>query len=301
MPNTLDLKCVDMDLDIPTIVTSMVKQARKIVFAAAAGINSPPPMDTLEHMRHEPNRGSVSRKLNSSSYDVQLKKVRNLQINPQRQVQVEEQQVVDKSNDDHLSRRRNLSVSWNIPPVSSSTSFNPTKKPKMSLSGYTLKSSKSFGKPDASLFQSQKNATFAEFGRPLTNNGVPKFVNGRLSKNHALTVQNFAQSNGQGTPATSISSNRNDSFSKISNSISNGLKGHQRNSSYSQASTSISNMLGLRSNNRNGNLSQASTSISNMMGLRSNRSYNSAKEVLSMFSTDVQENMSARNMRALKE
>merc|ERR1712232_1268619 len=41
----------------------------------------------------------------------------------------------------------------------------------------TLKSSRSFGKPDASFFETNRNATFAEFGRPPMH----LFVNGKLS------------------------------------------------------------------------------------------------------------------------
>lgn len=130
----------------------------------------------------------------------------------------------------HLANRlqkKNRSVTWNFPIetdkvaqhkrettgcLDASRNNIPNNK--------SLKSSKSFGRPDASFFECQRNATFAEFGRTHANSNVPKFsIVGGMNKHYAATSHNIRA---QSTPMHH-SQNKNAIFSAASMTLSNNL------------------------------------------------------------------------------
>ena len=216
------IKYVEVELDTTSLVTSMVEQARKVVFKAVSGLKSVPKTPAPSYPQQPTNPALPSNQVSSYALSDHSSLLRNKRsfaqsTSPQK----------DDENKSSLSKK-SRSVTWNHPIDTKKTYENPMKKLKNYASGPALKSSKSFGKPDSSLFQSQKNATFAEFGRAHGHNIVPRFVNGRLSKDNSRTIGNFSNFNAL-----------NDQFS-----------GQQRNAEFSAASVSLSSNMRMKNPGR---------------------------------------------------
>ena len=84
-----------------------------------------------------------------------------------------------------LSRRKNRSVTWNqsVKAPSDAHEALSLKRRKISqVEQPKLLSSKSFGKPDASLFESKRNSTFAEFGQMDKNVYLSTYNNNRMKQ-----------------------------------------------------------------------------------------------------------------------
>lgn len=103
--------------------------------------------------------------------------------------------------------RKQRSVTWNHPvedPKGDSSNLPDPKRRKLGSvqppgvpggapPARMKRSNKSFGKPDADIFENARNATFAEFGHAHKHSNVPTFVNGRLQ-----VPNNYAQGGGSG-------------------------------------------------------------------------------------------------------
>ena len=122
--------------------------------------------------------------------------------------------------------RKNRSVTWDhqLGHGNNNNMGHNIKRRKFSEPA-TLKSSRSFGKPDASFFEANRNATFAEFGRTPMH----LFVNGKLGapSNNMLSMANIramkSVGNFSGTMADG-SSKGNAVFSAASLSFSQRLQ-----------------------------------------------------------------------------
>lgn len=132
--------------------------------------------------------------------------------------------------------RKNRSVTWdNQLDHRNSNSIGHNVKRRKFSEPATLKSSRSFGKPDASFFETNRNATFAEFGRPPMH----LFVNGKLAtpNNNTRSMANIRAMKSVGnfsTSTTNNSSKGNATFSAASLSLSQRLQ--HRNDAHIAAS-----------------------------------------------------------------
>eukprot|EP00594_Rhizosolenia_setigera_P020024 CAMPEP_0178980364 /NCGR_PEP_ID=MMETSP0789-20121207/26450_1 /TAXON_ID=3005 /ORGANISM="Rhizosolenia setigera, Strain CCMP 1694" /LENGTH=717 /DNA_ID=CAMNT_0020670759 /DNA_START=49 /DNA_END=2203 /DNA_ORIENTATION=+ len=247
------ISTANIDLNTNTLVSSMVDQARLVVFQAVArATNVLSPNSSSKKQAGNPafrqqfssvlnlsrnnmeNSSSLSRKnkLPSSNFSNILPTPKNSRKVP-----------LQKDRSSSMLPPKARSVTWNHGVIEYSDS---NKRQKVTGSVQTLKSSKSFGKPDAGLFESQRNATFAEFGRSHANPNVPTFVNGRLQVNNggnrannlsnlrSSTTMNFDGSqDGLGR-----SFNRNSSFSAATLSLFNGNKRRSSSSNFFNLSPS---------------------------------------------------------------
>ena len=202
----------------------MIGQARLVIFKAisSAGL----PLSNMSVLKPN-NAASVFPKFNISlnltsptSGNIDKTNYSKMQRNT---TSIQNMKTTTSNQQSQGLRRKTRSVTWNHPVETQRkdvlSDVDRRKRQKLSVSEVTLKSSKSYGKPDASFFESTRNATFAEFGRSHTNNNVPRFVNGRLTNAHAFTSYNFASQSG-GDPSTQfIKPKLNASFSAASLSL----------------------------------------------------------------------------------
>jgi len=200
------IKYVEVDLDTNSLSKSLTEQAKKVVFKAVAKITQR--KQSLSVVT--PNNQGI---LNSASPAASMSST-NLS-GPQSLLRRTKRNSFEKTEPDGHNLVKKRSVTWNHPIENKQTFENPNKKAKLFVSGPELKSSKSFGKPDASLFQSNKNATFAEFGR-YEGNSTPVFQNGKLSRDRNYTVTN------------------------LQNALTRKFSSGHRNATFSQASLSLS-------------------------------------------------------------
>lgn len=249
LPNQPLISFLEVDLNTNALVASMVEQARLVVFKVVA--RATPLASKLaagQNKNTPPSQFGVKPKLNNN---LNLSQLSLLKQNTSKPVEPQAANAIAKKAADEALKeapknvpkrapKKSRSVTWNHPIQSdkvlqrvqtSSNTKQDTKRQRLGVDHRldvrnhiphttSLKSSKSFGRPDASIFESQRNATFAEFGRSHMNNHVPKFgFNGKLSKNHAATSYNLR------APASAMftSENQNSTFSAASISLSNRL------------------------------------------------------------------------------
>ena len=146
--------------------------------------------------------------------------------------------------------RKNRSVTWDHQLDHGNRGNNNIKRRKFSEPA-TLKSSRSFGKPDASFFETNRNATFAEFGRPPMH----LFVNGKLStpNNNMRSMANIRAMKSVGNFSTAMgngSSKGNDAFSAASLSLSQRLQQRDDHQHNLTTATSASSVLRNKPNNK---------------------------------------------------
>jgi len=182
------LTFMKINLDTNALVVSMVEQARLVVFKAVARATSTTVPTPSAPLRNKQTllaaANAVSHKsINSTSTDF----TPSFHISrPSPKVAMRSGSSVSEEgyderngnkpparvpsallNSSSLRKHRNVSVKWNTTVEVSQQNFNEPASsgaddpPKMNF----LKSSKSFGRPDANTFSTSRNATFAEFGR----------------------------------------------------------------------------------------------------------------------------------------
>jgi len=216
------LSLVKINLDADSLVSSMVEQARLAVFkavAVATNATPPSPISTIPQF-------STALNLSKAPPVQHLKQVSINKIQPRQQETpklIKAPSLIINKNANHP--RKNRSVTWNHQLESRNNGDRITAKRRKFSEPGNLKSSQSFGKPDASFFQTNRNATFAEFGRP------PKhlFVNGKLStpNNNMRSMANMRAMKSVGNfsnDLTNGSSKGNATFSAASLSFSQKLQ-----------------------------------------------------------------------------
>lgn len=152
--------------------------------------------------------------------------------------------------------RKNRSVTWNHPIEAvkkDASNFPDAKRRKVeptSEGGYNLASTKSFGKPDSSLFESVRNATFGEFGRVHNHSHVPSFKNGKLQVPNAYNATAQQQPSGGGgglgglarsggRSMGNLAGTRNATFNALSGG---GITPGSRNANFSRSSGNFSEL-----------------------------------------------------------
>jgi hypothetical protein len=82
------------------------------------------------------------------------------------------------------NKNRNMSVTFESSTMESPNSERQKKDP---LGAKNLRSSMSFGKPNADLFENSRNATFADFGRATQSHHIPSFSNEQEQANSNIS------------------------------------------------------------------------------------------------------------------
>ena len=179
----------------------MVEQARLIVFKAVARATSLPATATgLGHIvasKGPPSpintQNGVASLSGGFGSALNLKASQQSSGLPRQNNSSLRMSSIGKDSSSNLgSKRKQRSVTWNQPIEDHDSSKRQTGVIKPSM----MRSTKSFGKPDASLFESSKNATFGDFGRLNKSNHLPQFVDGKLQV--PSNYQNTANSNSPG-------------------------------------------------------------------------------------------------------
>ena len=196
---------VQVTLDTNTLLSSMVEQARLVVFKAVARATALPSSNVFNSKRStEPAPLS---QFNSSLSLVQAEQLsvseRKAHASAQRlsdllhgrKIEGTQRGAKDDQGNHHQEEhtlgksRKNRSVTWNSPveePKSDSSNLPVAKRRKLMPQEPSMtRSNKSFGRPELGVFESVRNATFAEFGHMHTHSNVPNFVNGRLQVSNA--------------------------------------------------------------------------------------------------------------------
>uniref|UniRef100_A0A7S2S7C4 Uncharacterized protein n=1 Tax=Eucampia antarctica TaxID=49252 RepID=A0A7S2S7C4_9STRA len=172
---------VQINLDTNLLVSSMVEQARLIVFKAVARATSLPTTASGLSKVVGGSKISSSAKTGVASLSGGFGSALNLQTSQQSPMLTQKKpsstriSSLDSSGNLAFQKKRS-SVTWTHPIEADQT----TKRPKLSDSPSIMRSTKSFGRPDATFFESSRNATFGDFGRVHKSDHIPNFVNGKL-------------------------------------------------------------------------------------------------------------------------
>mmetsp|Transcript_25564 Transcript_25564/g.38023 ORF Transcript_25564/g.38023 Transcript_25564/m.38023 type:complete len:821 (-) Transcript_25564:618-3080(-) len=256
---------VEVKLDTNALVSSMVEQARLVVFKAVAKATALPnsslglgsqfessSMLSSTQMAANRSRASIATLAqfnstlslsNSDSNKQRLDKAS--QPNQQKSPPViRSSSYLANHSSTLLSRtRKNRSVTWKSAheePRVDSANYPTAKRRRLEVPVPTLKTTRSFGKPDAGLFESQKNATFAEFGRSHQHSQVPAFVNGKLQVPNGFQ-QDSAGGGLSGRSMGNLSANRNATFAGLSMTPRNGLVPNMGGASLGRGSLGAAN------------------------------------------------------------
>lgn len=226
-PNSTYITSVKINLDTKSLVSSMVEQARLIVFKVIANSSSSPASQPSKPKTEEQKAES-----------------------PKNSVKDQVQVQVPVSNPNPKMRPTNSVLKmrsvYSSTKVTSTSTFQPLKPTRsvtwsnaVNVSGEHdtpvnyLKSSKSFGKPDANVFEAKRNATFADFGRARTGQSPFSFTKGKLRANRTM-----ASLSGGTSGANETFTQRNVEFSAASLSLSQKLKNNVKPSLLTGMSTS---------------------------------------------------------------
>jgi len=303
-----------VQLDTNSLVSSMVEQARLVVFKAVAGTTSFATANSSKMRSQTDSLSKFTSALHLSKYNAQQENSYKRKIDRQNGTSSSPHHIsasainlsgggsaLNLSSRGLGSRpRKTRSVTWNHPVEYASVNRNKSyganaKRRKIiaeTQSVGALKSSKSFGKPDANTFESKRNATFAEFGQTHKNLFVSPYGNAQAHGMARFQKPNVA-------PSSDNLSRRNAVFSAASLSLSNMNK----QPSFQGGKNAIFGDWGIKQANSNGNLSTPSSSgnfVSSQMGRKTNgtgsfsdlsylRRNNSAHEQVSQ--QQVQQNM----------
>jgi len=253
--NSSEMNAVKINLDTKALVASMVEQARLVVFKAVASATSLP-IGRAQPQRAQPMTGN-SPQQSSHSPQQQQPVVPKMtasvgamaltatpegddEIEESEEVKVEARLPTEGTKSLHRPKsvlkmpsrglasggpsesltlnqpRKSRSITW-------SNSVDVSKERNQFHPSPSLKSSKSFGKPDANTFATSRNATFAEFGRSVNQAAQHTFANGKLKVNaNAYSMANFT-SNGSSSNNESFVLKRNAEFSAASLSLTSNL------------------------------------------------------------------------------
>lgn len=241
---------LQVDLNANTLVESMVEQARLIVFKVVARAKPsssihPTPQSALSPTLRMAGKSKIGSNINLAELSLLKNKTSMQEKIPGAIGNNIEENASGSPIATEKTIQKSRSVTWDHPIEfekkgnARGTSTNGkrfTKRQRISGDGIvkyngnmphvvSLKSAKSFGRPDASIFTSRQNATYAEFGRSHANCHVPSFgLNGKLNKqfvatSHSLKTLSASISNGE---------SRNATFSAASISLSNRLEMHRK-------------------------------------------------------------------------
>jgi hypothetical protein len=176
-----------VNLNSNNLIASMVEQARLIVFKAVAHATSLPTtasgLSNAAGLRDSAVATGV--KTGVASLSGGFGSALNLQTTQQQSTTMNQMpstmpssSMINESSGNLGLLKKKRSVTWNQPIEESS--LHSSKRPKLSAKPSIIKSTKSFGKPDASIFESSRNATFGDFGRVHKSNHIPTYMNGKL-------------------------------------------------------------------------------------------------------------------------
>ena len=259
------MNTVKINLDMKALVASMVEQARLVVFKAVASATSlplggPSPQRHLNQQQQQrqasPQRQQqpVIPKMTASVGAMTLsstpegdneREEDSVGVTPENKIPQEEVKVtgglrrpksvlkmpsrglasgnsttgLDENDSASLKPKKSRSITW-------SNSVDVSHRKEGINPSPSLKSSKSFGKPDANTFSTSRNATFAEFGRSVNQAQQHTFVNGKLKVNpNAYSMANFSSnaSGGGGSSNEHFVLKRNAEFSAASLSMTSNL------------------------------------------------------------------------------
>jgi len=221
--NSITIKYAEVDLDMANLVKSILEQARNLVLKAVTLMSKP---STASHILQKSGSNSIptSRLKKSPSL---LRTVENMQ--------------------QRGKKSRSVTFDHEINSM-------PFKRQKCVKSESTLKSSKSFGKPDASLFHSQKNATFADFGTLLRNDTAPQYFNSKkVSMVNSRSMGSLLNSQTYNEEFSVKHLNRNAAFSQASMSLTRSMENK----------STLRDFLVLQRNRKNNDL-RANLSLKNL-------------------------------------
>jgi len=250
--NSSQMTAVKINLDTKALVASMVEQARLVVFKAVAsatslpfGAPSPqraPPRAGIPPQQQKPvprMAASVGATVlaatpegdNEKEYE-SGKIEENVRLLPSEGAKpLHRPKSVLKMPSRGLVSSSTLSESespiLNVPRKSRSITWSNSVDVSTQKMGFnpspSLKSSKSFGRPDANTFSTSRNATFADFGRSVNQAAQHTFMNGKLKVNaNAYSMANFT-SNGSSSNNENFVLKRNAEFSAASLSLTSNL------------------------------------------------------------------------------
>mmetsp|Transcript_50776 Transcript_50776/g.75255 ORF Transcript_50776/g.75255 Transcript_50776/m.75255 type:complete len:814 (-) Transcript_50776:247-2688(-) len=199
--SSLLLKNVSISLDTKALLACMVEQARLVVFKVVAAATTIPPV-VLEQLV-----GAQTPVSNVSSHALKSPQESNNGFNGEQRLPQASplQSFASMKLASKFSRtqsaaltlgntRQNRSVTWDHTIASRAgvgdESPNQKRRKISSMVNARLRSSKSFGKPDANTFSCQRNATFAEFGRGHRNSNLANFMNVNTNMSSTYSTAN---------------------------------------------------------------------------------------------------------------
>lgn len=178
-----------------------------------------------------------------------------------------------------------MSVTWTQPIEDAESSKRQTGVMKPSI----IRSTKSFGKPDASVFESSRNATFGDFGRLSKSNHLPQFVDGKLQV--PSSHQNTAISNSPGL----LQRNRGLSMGNILRSNTNATF---QSDALKQQNSTMLDRYSLVRNNQNAMNSQSRSSLNKNNGVNIG-SQSLGRQTFNQLSRNMSH--SSKNLNPLKQ
>lgn len=222
-PKTTLLSLVKINLDANSLVSCMVEQARLAVFKAVAiatsfNVCSASPVSTLSQFHTALNLSKSTQKhpINTAASSTQSSSSND--HSQSKHSKIPSAVTAPNLNIDKI--RKNRSVTWDHQIDRRNTDNGSNAKRSKSSQSAVLKSSRSFGKPDSSTFETNRNATFGEFGR----SPMHLFVNGKLTKASVNSMDyKFGLNSVNNSSTSSSASKGNAVFSAASRSLSQML------------------------------------------------------------------------------
>jgi len=182
------------------IEVSLNKKSLDVVIRAPGTISgsfTPSTSPLLESVKIELDTNSLVSNIIEEAHIILMKAVTEATLKPSVNHQVKftkfktalslskerDEKQTDKFKGEMTNLKKNASVSWNFPDQGSRKPRDVSKKAQAAANGMfgQLRSSKSFGKPDANTFECKRNATFADFGSADKSDNSKSLMRARLS------------------------------------------------------------------------------------------------------------------------